>query len=104
MILMSREELGNVKGSPFLMASEVARHYVRGISNALDDYAGFEVLGKFWVRAILLVDFDPNSIVTGETGIRDLLLVVPFCDALMLILDIVCQCLMCHSLGMPELA
>ena len=103
MILMAREELGNVKGSPLLTASEVARHNVCGIRNTFDDYAGFEVFGKFWVRAILLVDFDPNSIVTGESGIRNLSMIVPLCDALMLILYIVSQCLMCHSLGMPEL-
>ena len=43
---------------------------------------------KFRVRAILLVDFDPNSIVTGEGGIRDLLLIVPLCDSLLSLIHI----------------
>ena len=89
MLLVSGKELGNVYGGPLLTASEMAGHNVCGISNAFNDYAGFEIFGKFWVRAILLVDFDPNSIVAGESGIRNLLLIVPLCDSLMLILDVV---------------
>ena len=67
----------------------MAGNNVCGISNAFNNYSGFEIFGKFRVWAILLVDFDPNSIVTGEGGIRDLLLIVPLCDSLMLILDVV---------------